>query len=193
MTDENPKLKHQRKGGTAPQLVQTNVSNQSKTTPSKLTIAVKHQFSLDDMARYIIGYLRQKGIVITQRTPLLNSIGLTIDEADKAKVTEIPTHGGYFTRIGSDLFVYLDESYASIGRDLFKEESNLFGPESAWSVSRQMVIFKVDDETSLDRIEKSLSEKGFESKHASREALENGFKTGDTSPLIKGRTIEPKT
>jgi len=193
MTDENPKLKHQRKVGTAPQLVQTNVSNQSKTTPSKLTIAVKHQFSLDDMARYIIGYLRQKGIVITQRTPLLNSIGLTIDEADKAKVSEITTHGGYFTRIGLDLFVYLDESYASIGRDLFKEESNLFGPESAWSMSRRMAIFKVDDETSLDRIEKTLSEKGFMSKHATREALENGFKTGDTSALIKGRTVQPKT
>ncbi|MCW3989957.1 MAG: hypothetical protein NWE88_07790 [Candidatus Bathyarchaeota archaeon] len=193
MTDENPKLKHQRKGGPAPQLVQTNVSNQSKTTPSKLTIAVKHQFSLDEMARYIIGYLRHKGIVITQRTPLLNSIGLTIDEADKAKVSEITTHGGYFTRIGLDLFVYLDESYASIGRDLFMEESNLFGPESAWSMSRRMAIFKVDDETSLDRIEKTLSEKGFMSKHATREALENGFKTGDTSALIKGRTVQPKT
>lgn len=173
-------------------MVQTNVSNQSKATPSTLTIAVNQQFSLDEMARYMIGYLRQKGIVITQRTHPLNSIELTLDEADKAKVSGTPTHGGYFTRIGSDIFVYLDESYTSIGRDLFTEESNLFEPESAWSMSRRMAIFKVDDETSLDRIEKTLSEKGFESKHASREALENGFKTGDTSALIKGRTIQPK-
>ena len=193
MVDETTRLKHERKGGNGPLLVQTNVSNQSKTTPSTLTISVNQQFSLDEMARYIIGYLRQKGIIITQRTHQLNSIGLTIDEADKAKVSEIPTHGGYFTRIGSDLFVYLNESYASIGRDLFMEESNLFGPESAWSMSRRMAIFKVDNETSLDRIEKTLSEKGFMSKHATREALENGFKTGDTSALIKGRMIQSKT
>jgi len=187
MTDENPKLKHQQKGGDGPLLVQTNVPHKSRTNPSALTTAVNQQISLDELARYIVGYLKQKGIIITQRAHPVNGTELTIDETDNASVSENPTLGIYFTRIGLDLFMYLDESQESIGRDLFMVESSLFGPMSAWSLSRRMAIFRVDDETSLNRLEETLTGRGFERRHASRDALEQGFKTGDTSPLIKGR------
>jgi hypothetical protein len=187
MTDETPKFIHQQQRGSEPLLVQTNVPHQSRTNPSALTTAVHQQISLNELARYIVGYLKQKGIIITQRSHLVNRNGLTIDETDNASVSESPTLGIYFTRIGLDLFVYLDESQESIGRDLFKEETSLFGPMSAWSLSRRMAIFRVDDEASLNRLEDTLTGRGFEKRHASRDALEQGFKTGDTSPLIKGR------
>lgn len=127
---------------------------------------------------------QQRGIFITQRAQSVNGIGSTIKEAHNASVSESPAHGRYFTRIGLDLFVYLDESQKSLGRDLFTKESGLFGPLSAWSVSRRMAIFSVDDETSLNLVEENLIGGGFEKRHASRDALEKGFKTGDTSPLI---------
>lgn len=88
--------------------------------------------------------------------------------------------------------MYLDESQEHIGRDLLKEESGLFGPMSAWSVSRRMAIFRVDDETSLNRVKEILKGREFEKIYASRDALEKGFKTGDTSPLINLRTGRSK-
>ena len=91
------------------------------------------------------------------------------------------------SRIGLDLFVYLDEGQESIGRDLFMEETGLFGPMSAWSVSRRMAIFRVDDEAGLDKLEETLKGRGFEKINASRDALDKGFKTGDVSPVINGR------
>ena len=88
--------------------------------------------------------------------------------------------------------MYLDESQESLGRDLFTQESGLFGPLSAWSVSRRIAIFRADDQTSIIGLEATLTGKGFEKIHASRDALEKGFKTGDTSPLIKVRTGRTK-
>lgn len=187
MTDETPKPKSNKKGRNGLILVQTNVPHQSRAYPPTLATAVNRQISLDELARCIVGYLKQKGIVITRRAQLVNGIGSTIDEAVNAIFSKSPTYGRYFTRIGLDLFVYLDESQESIGRDLFMEESGLFGPMSAWSVSRRMAMFSVDDETSLNRVEETLTGRGFEKRRASRDALEKGFKTGDTSPLINGR------
>ncbi len=192
MTDETPKPKTDIKERNSLILVQTNVPHQSKAYPPTLTTEVNPQISLNELARYIVGYLKQEGIVIARRSLLVNRIGSNIDDADNASVSESPTHGRYFTRIGLDLFVYLDESQESLGRDLFLEESNLFGPMSAWSVSRRMAIFRVDDETSLNSVEESLTGRGFEKIDASRDALEKGFRTGDTSPLIKVRTGRSK-
>ncbi len=192
MTDETPKPKSDKKGRNSHILVQTNVPHQTRAYPPTLTAAVNQRISLDELARYIVGYLKQKGIVITRRSLLVKRIGPTIDEADNASVSKSPTHGRYFTRIGLDLFMYLDESQESLGRDLLIEESSLFGPMSAWSVSRRMAIFRVDDETSLNRVEETLTGRGFEKIDASRDALEKGFKTGDTSPLINMRTGRSK-
>ncbi len=191
MTDETPKPKSDKKGRNSLILVQTNVPHQSRAYPPTLT-TLNPQISIDELARYIVGYLKQKGIVITRQSLLVKRIGSTIDEADNASVSTSPTHGRYFTRIGLDLFVYLDKSQESLGRDLFLEESSLFGPMSAWSVSRRMAIFRVDDETSLNRVEETLTRIGFEKIDASRDALEKGFKTGDTSPLINMRTGRSK-
>ena len=55
-----------------------------------------------------------------------------------------------------------------------------------------MAIFRVDDETSFNRVEETLTGRGFEKIQASRDALEKGFKTGDTSPLINMRTGRSK-
>jgi hypothetical protein len=192
MTDETPKPKSDKKGRNSFVLVQTNVPHQTRAYPPTLTAAVNQRISLDELARYIVGYLKQKGIVITRRSLLVKRIVPTIDEADNASVSKSPTHGRYFTRIGLDLFVYLDERQESLGRDLLIEESSLFGPMSAWSVSRRMAIFRVDDETSLNRVEETLTGRGFEKIQASRDALEKGFKTGDTSPLINMRTGRSK-
>ena len=192
MTDETPKLKHQQQRGSEPLLVQTNVPHQSRTNPSALTTAVHQQISLNELARYIVGYLKQNGIVITQRTQSINGIEPTTDETNSRSVSDSPTHGRYFSRIGLDHFVYFDEGQESIGRDLFIEESGLFGPSSAWSVSRTMAIFRVDDETSLERVTETLTGRGFEKIEATRDALEKGFKTGDTSPLIEIRNLRPK-
>ena len=187
MTDETPKPKSDKKGRNSLIMVQTNVPHQSRAYPPTLTTAVNQQISLNELARYIVGYLKQKGIVITRRSLLVNRTRSTINEADNASLSKSHTHGRYFTRIGLDLFVYLDESQESIGRDVFKVESGLFGPMSAWSVSRRMAIFRVDDETSIHRLEETLTGRGFEKIYASRDALEKGFKTGNVSPLIKGR------
>ena len=164
----------------------------ARAYPPTLTAAVNQRISLDELARYIVGYLKQKGIVITRRSLLVKRIVPTIDEVDNASVSKSPPHGRYFTRIGLDFFMYLDERQESLGRDLLIEESSLFGPMSAWSVSRRMAIFRVDDETSLNRVEETLTGRGFEKIQASRDALEKGFKTGDTSPLINMRTGRSK-
>ena len=187
MTDDTRKTKSEQKGGKSIFLVQTSIPHRSRANSLALTTSVDQPISLDELARYTFEYLKLKGIDITQRTQLVHRIGITIDEAKDANASEIPTHGRHFSRIGLDLFVYFDESQESVGRDLFMEESGLFGPLSAWSVSRRMAIFRIDDETSLDRLEKTLTGRGFEKRHASKEALEKGFKTGDTSPLIKRR------
>jgi hypothetical protein len=55
-----------------------------------------------------------------------------------------------------------------------------------------MATFRVDDETSFNRVEETLTGRGFEKIQASRDALEKGFKTGDTSPLINMRTGRSK-
>ena len=187
MTDETRKTKSELKGGKSLFLVQTSVPHRSRANSLALTTSVDQPISLDELARYTVEYLKLKGIDITQRTQLVNRIEPTIDEAGNVSVSEAPKLGRYFTRIGLDHFVYLDESQASIGRDLFLEESGLFGPLSAWSVSRRMAIFRVDDETSLDRVKATLTDRGFEKIDASRDALETGFKTGDTSPIINRR------
>ncbi len=187
MTDETRKPESDDNRGNRILMVQTNVPRHSRTIPSALTTATHQQISLNELARYIVGYLKQNGIVITQRTQPINGIEPTTDETNSRSVSESPTHGRYFSRIGLDHFVYFDEGQGSIWRDLFIEESGLFGPSSAWSVSRTMAIFRVDDETSLNKVTESLMGRGFEKIDASRDALEKGFKTGDTSPLIKIR------
>ena len=70
---------------------------------------------------------------------------------------------------------------------MFIEESGHFGPISAWSVSRRMAMFRIYDETSLNRVKETQIGRGFEKIDASRDALETGFKTGDTSPIFSGR------
>jgi hypothetical protein len=50
-----------------------------------------------------------------------------------------------------------------------------------------MAIFRVDDETSLIRVKETLTGIGFEKIDASRDALEKGFRTGDTSQIINRR------
>ena len=137
----------------------------------------------------MVGYLKHRGIDITPRTQWVDRLGTNIGEPGKGSVSEGPTLGRYYSRIGLELFLYLDEGQESIGRDILMEESSLFRPMSAWSVSRRMAIFRLDDETSLSKMEEKLTGRGFERIHASRDDLEEGFKTGDLSPVINRRKI----
>ena len=118
---------------------------------------------------------------------MVNRIGSIIKPAEIVGVSESPSHGRYFSRIGLDHFVYLDENQESIGLALLSEKSGLFGPLAAWSVSQKMTIFRVEDEDNLKKVREVLTGLGFERIDASRNALETGFKTGDTSPIINGR------
>jgi hypothetical protein len=168
-------------------LVHTSAPRPSRAYPPALDTAVHPQISFNELAKYMIAYLNQKGIVIVNGAHRVHSKGATRNSAEIVGVSKDPSNGRYFTRIGLDHFVYLDKNQESIGQDLLSEKSGLFGPSTAWSVSQRMAIFRVDDEDSLEKVRETLRRIGFEKIDASREVLETGFRTGDTSPIIKRR------
>ena len=187
MSEENPNPKTDQKGGNKLRLVQTSPPRPSRPYPPTLNTAVHPQTYFNELAKYLVAYLKQKGIVIVKRAQLTNRAGSNLNSADIAGVPKSHSQGRYYSRIGLDHFVYLDESQKSIGRDLLSEKSGLFGPLAAWSVSQRMAIFRIDDEDNLEKVREVLTRTGFEMIDASRDVLETGFKTGDTSPIINGR------
>jgi hypothetical protein len=146
---------------------------------------VRQEVSLNELAKYIFEYMKREGFIFTQKTdPILRSTYAT-DEEITGIGSECPLHGRYFTRIGMDLYVYLGSSQWTMNYDLFNKEIDLFGPESAWRMSRKMAIVRGVNKFTLEVMEKRLSERGFVRRDASRETLEASLKTNDTSRLIK--------
>ena len=188
MTEENSTPKADQKGGNKLRLVQISAPRSSRPYTTALTTPVHPQISLDELARNMVVYLKQKGIVIVKGgTQLTNRTGPNNNSSEIAGVPNSPSHGRYFSRIGLDHYVYLDEKQESIGLALLSDKSGLFGPLAAWSVSHRMAIFRVENEDSLEKVRETLTGNGFEQIESSRDALETGFKTGDTSPIINGR------
>jgi len=99
--------------------------------------------------------------------------------------------GRFYTRKNGDLYIYITDKEELIEPNVFPEDLNLFGTESAWRLSNWMAICKELQEEKLDQAERILKMNGFSTKSLEEQVLEEYFRSGDES-LIKGKPLAPK-
>ncbi len=121
-----------------------------------------------EAAKLIVDYLKSRGYVFYRRPPVERRI-------------EPPPEDKFYSRQGRNLFIYVRERGDMIDLDLFPEELNLFGPESAWRLNNKAVIVSDAEEGSLDRAEAILEENGYRRWDHDEEVLVHYFTRGDFS------------
>ena len=129
-----------------------------------------------EVAKLIVDYLRSRGYVFYRRPPVERRI-----EPPPVEPMKISEENRFYSRQGRNLFIYVRERGDLIDLDLFPEELNLFGPESAWRLNNKAVIVSDAEEGSLDRAEAILEENGFRRWDHDEEVLVHYFALGDFS------------
>jgi len=129
-----------------------------------------------EVAKLIVDYLKSRGYVFYRRLPVERRIEPPPEEPPK-----ILEEDKFYSRQGRNLFIYVRERGNMIDLDLFPEELNLFGPESAWRLNNKAVIVSDAEEGSLDRAEAILEENGFRRWDHDEEILVHYFTRGDFS------------
>lgn len=129
-----------------------------------------------EAAKLIVDFLRSRGYVIYRHPPVERRIEPPPEEPRK-----ISEEDKFYSRQGRNLFIYVRERGDMIDLDLFPEELNLFGPESAWGLNNKAVIVSDAEEGSLDRAEAILEENGFRRWDHDEEVLVHYFSRGDFS------------
>ncbi|TET71252.1 hypothetical protein E3J39_04965 [Candidatus Bathyarchaeota archaeon] len=129
-----------------------------------------------EAAKLIVDFLKSRGYVFYRRPPV------------ERRIEPPPVEDKFYSRQGRNLFIYVRERGDLIDLDLFPEELNLFGPESAWRLNNKAVIVSDVEEGSLDRAEAILEENGFRRWDHDEEVLVHYFTRGDFS-LFEEPTI----
>ena len=129
-----------------------------------------------EAAKLIVDFLKSRGYVFYRRPPV------------ERRIEPPPEEDKFYSRQGRNLFIYVRERGDLIDLDLFPEELNLFGPESAWRLNNKAVIVSDVEEGSLDRAEAILEENGFRRWDHDEEVLVHYFTRGDFS-LFEEPTI----
>lgn len=112
---------------------------------------------------------------------MLRSRGYEFYRLLTKKPVRVPIDLRFYSRQGKNLFIYVREKGNMIDLDLFPEEIELFGPESAWRLNNKAVIVSDAKERSLDRAEAILKENGFRRWDHAEEVLVHYFSLGDFS------------
>jgi hypothetical protein len=130
---------------------------------------------LRELAKYIYDFMKRKGFIFFKKKTR-EPTEIFVEELLVGK-----PKGRYYTRIGRDLFIYVEEKGELIDPNIFPEEIDLFGPESEWSMNSWMAIVKDVEEKSLELAETILVMQGFERWDQPEDALKRYFTMGDFS------------
>lgn len=130
-----------------------------------------------EAAKLIVDYLKSRGYVFYHHPSV------------ERKIEPPPEEDKFYSRQGRNLFIYVREKGDMIDLDLFPEELELFGPESAWRLNNKAVIVSDAEEGSLDRAEAILETNGFRQWDHDEEVLVHYFALGDFS-LFEGQPSE---
>ena len=122
-----------------------------------------------EAAKLIVDYLKSRGYVFYRRPPVVR------------RIEPPPEEDKFYSRQNRNLFIYVRERGDMIDLDLFPDELELFGPESAWRLNNKAVIVSDAEEGSLDRAEAILEENGFRRWDHDEEVLVHYFALGDFS------------
>ena len=120
-----------------------------------------------EVARLIVDLLRSRGYEFYRRPP--------------EKPVRVPEDDRFYSRQCRNLFIYVREKGTLIDLNLFPDELELFGSESAWRITNRMAIVSDAEESSLNKAEVILQEHGFKQWDHPEEILVNYFALGDFS------------
>ncbi|HUS77658.1 MAG TPA: DUF2357 domain-containing protein [Patescibacteria group bacterium] len=93
--------------------------------------------------------------------------------------------GRYYSRQGGNIYIYVTRRDTLLDLNIFPDELNLFGSESAWRIKERMAIVNDAEEPDLDKAEVILSLNSYRRWDHPDEVLELFYALGDESMLAE--------